>query len=46
VLNIDQNLLSVAELVEKGFEVIFEYNWVFDQRSTQGKRCVQGEDEI
>ena len=36
VLNIDQNLLSVGQLIEKGFKVIFEDKWCMI-KYTKGK---------
>lgn len=36
VPSIDQNLLNVAQLVEKGYKVIFEDNWCLI-KDTKGK---------
>ena len=39
VPDIDQNLLSVGQLVEKGFKVIFEDKWYLI-KDARGQKCV------
>ncbi|RVW87111.1 Retrovirus-related Pol polyprotein from transposon TNT 1-94 [Vitis vinifera] len=49
VPDIDQNLLSVGQLIEKGFKVIFEDKWcmIKDAKETEfGERCAIVEDKL